>query len=117
MKLEHGVNSCVAPAGGLDPVIRGLLARPAAKVTRDHLMSQELTEKLVVLTVPQTLDLAALNLQRGRDHALPGLLMLMTASDSHSVFMLSKTSADWPLSGELRQKKKNLNKKKHLVCR
>lgn len=103
MKGEHGVHSCVASAGGLDPVIRGLLARPAAKVTRDHLMSQELTERLVVLTVPETLDLAALNLQRGRDHALPGLLMLMTASDSHSVFMLPWVSADLPLSGELKR--------------
>ncbi|XP_063040751.1 thyroid peroxidase [Engraulis encrasicolus] len=58
--------------GGLDPVIRGLLARPAGKLTRDHLMSAELTERLLVLTTPRALDLAALNLQRGRDHALPG---------------------------------------------
>ncbi|XP_076834778.1 thyroid peroxidase isoform X2 [Brachyhypopomus gauderio] len=58
--------------GGLDPVLRGLLGSPAHKQNQHHLMTEELTEKLVVLTVPEVLDLAALNLQRGRDHGLPG---------------------------------------------
>ncbi|CAB1335605.1 unnamed protein product, partial [Coregonus sp. 'balchen'] len=58
--------------GGLEPVLRGLLGTPAAVVTPDNLLTEELTERLVVLTVPGGLDLAALNLQRGRDHGLPG---------------------------------------------
>ncbi|XP_067311019.1 thyroid peroxidase [Pseudorasbora parva] len=58
--------------GGLDPVLRGLLGRPAALQNQDYLMTEELTERLVVLNIPETLDLAALNLQRGRDHGLPG---------------------------------------------
>uniref|UniRef100_A0A4W4F426 Thyroid peroxidase n=1 Tax=Electrophorus electricus TaxID=8005 RepID=A0A4W4F426_ELEEL len=58
--------------GGLDPVLRGLLGSPAVRQNQHHLMTEELTEKLVVLTIPEALDLAALNLQRGRDHGLPG---------------------------------------------
>uniref|UniRef100_A0A8C9RXB9 Thyroid peroxidase n=1 Tax=Scleropages formosus TaxID=113540 RepID=A0A8C9RXB9_SCLFO len=58
--------------GGLDPVLRGLLGRPAVALTTDHLMTEELTERLVVLSSPGDLDLTALNLQRGRDHGLPG---------------------------------------------
>ncbi|XP_064881099.1 thyroid peroxidase [Oncorhynchus nerka] len=58
--------------GGLEPVLRGLLGTPATVVSPGNLLTEELTERLVVLTVPGGLDLAALNLQRGRDHGLPG---------------------------------------------
>ncbi|XP_069870768.1 thyroid peroxidase [Dipodomys merriami] len=58
--------------GGLDPIVRGLLASPAKLQVQDQLMSEVLTERLFVLSSPGALDLASLNLQRGRDHGLPG---------------------------------------------
>ncbi|XP_035287438.1 thyroid peroxidase [Anguilla anguilla] len=58
--------------GGLDPVLRGMLGKPAMAVTPDHLMTPELTQRLLVLSSPGSLDLTALNLQRGRDHGLAG---------------------------------------------
>ncbi|XP_039766081.1 thyroid peroxidase [Ornithorhynchus anatinus] len=58
--------------GGLDPLLRGLLAKSAKLQTQDQLMNEELTEKLFVLSNSGALDLASLNLQRGRDHGLPG---------------------------------------------
>ncbi|XP_064219870.1 thyroid peroxidase isoform X4 [Aotus nancymaae] len=58
--------------GGLDPLVRGLLARPAKLQLQDQLMNEELTERLFMLPNSSTLDLASINLQRGRDHGLPG---------------------------------------------
>lgn len=59
-------------AGGIDPVLRGLLLTPAKLQTPGQMMVEELTERLFQAQGGMPLDLAALNLQRGRDHGLPG---------------------------------------------
>uniref|UniRef100_A0A671FLI2 Thyroid peroxidase n=1 Tax=Rhinolophus ferrumequinum TaxID=59479 RepID=A0A671FLI2_RHIFE len=88
--------------GGLDPLVRGLLARPAKLQVQDQLMNDELTERLFVLSSSGTFDLASLNLQRGRDHGLPGynewrefcgLARLQTRADLSSA-MASGSMAD-----------------------
>lgn len=58
--------------GGIEPVLRGVIGNAAQAASPDMLMTDELTERLVVLRIPPSMDLASLNLQRGRDHALPG---------------------------------------------
>ncbi|XP_053780623.1 thyroid peroxidase isoform X1 [Desmodus rotundus] len=58
--------------GGVDPLLRGLLVQPAKLQVPAQLMNEELTDRLFVLSSEGTFDLASLNLQRGRDHGLPG---------------------------------------------
>ncbi|XP_062399592.1 eosinophil peroxidase-like [Sardina pilchardus] len=58
--------------GGIDPVIRGLVGRQAKLNTQDTMMHDELRERLFEFLSHVALDLAALNMQRGRDHGLPG---------------------------------------------
>uniref|UniRef100_A0AAQ5YZW9 Myeloid-specific peroxidase n=1 Tax=Amphiprion ocellaris TaxID=80972 RepID=A0AAQ5YZW9_AMPOC len=58
--------------GGIDPLLRGLVGRPAKLNTQDHMMVDALRERLFQFVEHLALDLAALNMQRGRDHGIPG---------------------------------------------
>ncbi|XP_030212959.1 thyroid peroxidase [Gadus morhua] len=74
LRLHHTFFSPwrIVKEGGIEPVLRGLMGTAATSVSTDKLIAEEMTEKLVVLNIQWKLDLAALNLQRGRDHALAG---------------------------------------------
>ncbi|KAI3386654.1 hypothetical protein SNEBB_007752 [Seison nebaliae] len=56
--------------GGPEPLIRGLLHVPMKKKLYGKVLSQELTEHLFQYTRNVAQDLASLNIQRGRDHAI-----------------------------------------------
>ncbi|XP_078669070.1 peroxidasin-like isoform X2 [Branchiostoma floridae x Branchiostoma belcheri] len=62
----------VVEEGGIDPVLRGLFATPLKQRNSREFVNTELTERLFEMAHHIALDLAALNIQRGRDHALPG---------------------------------------------
>ncbi|KAK6627574.1 hypothetical protein RUM44_010052 [Polyplax serrata] len=57
--------------GGVDPLLRGLFTAPAKLKTPRQNLNSELTEHLFEFAHAVALDLAAINIQRGRDHALP----------------------------------------------
>lgn len=61
------------PTGGLDPILRGLVGRKAKLNTQQHMMHDELRDRLFKFSSELALDLGALNMQRGRDHGLPGM--------------------------------------------
>lgn len=66
--------------GGIDPVLRGLLLSPAKLQTPGQMMVEELRERLFQAQGGMPLDLGALNLQRGRDHGLPGTSSLTSGT-------------------------------------
>ncbi len=55
--------------GGIDPIFRGLIAQPMQEL--DHMLVDDVRNFLFGPPSPIGLDLAALNIQRGRDHGLP----------------------------------------------
>uniref|UniRef100_A0A3Q2NW59 Thyroid peroxidase n=1 Tax=Fundulus heteroclitus TaxID=8078 RepID=A0A3Q2NW59_FUNHE len=62
----------IVKEGGIEPILRGLIGTAAPAAGPNSLVAEEVTEMLLVLESQQHMDLASLNLQRGRDHGLPG---------------------------------------------
>lgn len=58
--------------GGIDPLLRGLMANQAKLNRQNQILVDELREHLFELFKRIGLDLGAINMQRGRDHGLPG---------------------------------------------
>ncbi|XP_037665550.1 eosinophil peroxidase [Choloepus didactylus] len=58
--------------GGIDPILRGLMATSAKLNRQDSILVDELRERLFQQVRRIGLDLAAINMQRSRDHGLPG---------------------------------------------
>lgn len=59
--------------GGIDSLVRGLLAKKAKLARQNKIMTGELRNKLFQPThTIHGFDLAAINIQRGRDHGQPG---------------------------------------------
>ncbi|XP_012582834.1 PREDICTED: peroxidasin homolog [Condylura cristata] len=57
--------------GGIDPLLRGLFGVPGKMRVPSQLLNTELTERLFSMAHAVALDLAAINIQRGRDHGIP----------------------------------------------
>ena len=57
--------------GGIEPVLRGLYGAEAKLMSPERQVTEEVTELLFALSDDPALDLAALNIQRARDHGLP----------------------------------------------
>ncbi|KAM6163628.1 myeloperoxidase [Rhynchocyon petersi] len=58
--------------GGIDPILRGLMATPAKLNRQNQIAVDEIRERLFKQVMRIGLDLPALNMQRSRDHGLPG---------------------------------------------
>ncbi|XP_065587748.1 eosinophil peroxidase-like [Cyrtonyx montezumae] len=64
----------IVKGGGIDPFLRNLMASQAKLMTQDQMMVDELRDHFSEQIERIGLDLAALNMQRGRDHGLPGYI-------------------------------------------
>ncbi|XP_053289746.1 thyroid peroxidase [Pleuronectes platessa] len=62
----------IVKEGGIEPVLRGIIGTAAPAVSSNMLLAEDVTERLVISKIDRHMDLASLNLQRGRDHGLPG---------------------------------------------
>ncbi|XP_015127264.1 peroxidasin homolog [Diachasma alloeum] len=60
--------------GGVDPLLRGMFATAAKLKLPEQNLNSELTEELFKTAHAVALDLAAMNIQRAREHGIPGYL-------------------------------------------
>lgn len=60
----------IVEEGGIDPLMRGLFGVAAKRLRPGEFLNSELTERLFNLANEVAQDLAAFNLQRGRDHGI-----------------------------------------------
>ncbi|XP_064022329.1 myeloperoxidase [Pogoniulus pusillus] len=58
--------------GGIDPFLRSLMVNQPKLMTQQQMMVDDLRDRLFEQVERIGLDLASLNMQRGRDHGLPG---------------------------------------------
>ena len=66
----------VDPGEGMDNLVRGLVGMHAQ--TRDPFIAKELTTQLFAEDPPHGVgeDLMSLNLQRAREHGIPGMIII-----------------------------------------
>ncbi|EFA01243.1 peroxidasin isoform X1 [Tribolium castaneum] len=64
----------IVDEGGIDPLLRGLFTVPAKIKKPDENLNTALTEQLFETAHAVALDLAAMNIHRSRDHAIPGYI-------------------------------------------
>ncbi|XP_069091955.1 peroxidasin homolog [Pleurodeles waltl] len=57
--------------GGIDPLLRGLIGVATKMRVPSQVLNTELTERLFSMSHTVALDLAAINIQRARDHGIP----------------------------------------------
>lgn len=72
--MEPDPSPSLAPLvpGGIDPILRGLMATPAKLNCQNQIAVDEIRDRLFEQVMRIGLDLPALNMQRSRDHGLPG---------------------------------------------
>lgn len=82
--------------GGIDPILRGLFGVAAKRLVPGEFLNSELTERLFVMANEVAQDLAAVNIQRGRDHGL------QSYNSYRELCGLSKARTFDDLRGEIR---------------
>ncbi|KAL0105107.1 hypothetical protein PUN28_016635 [Cardiocondyla obscurior] len=97
----------VVEEGGVDPLIRGMYATAAKLKLPEQNLNVELTEQLFRTAHAVALDLAAMNIQRGRDHGLPGYLEWRAYCNMSHVETFEHLAGDIS-SGRVRQKLREL---------
>lgn len=90
----------VKRSGDLDPLVRGLASQVSQRI--DLKVVEGLRSFLFVKTLPLGLDLAALNIQRGRDHGMPDYNSLREAYDLPRVKDFSEITKDIDVQTNLR---------------